>query len=54
MVRFASTFQLVLGGTYGAGPDFQNKLTVSLNNVLRSDDSLSVFGWSPLISHGGS
>jgi hypothetical protein len=46
MAGFASTFQLVVGGTYGAGPEFRNKLTVSLNNAPRSDDSLSVFGWS--------
>src|SRR5581483_10558566 len=43
---FADTFQLVLGGTYGDGPDFQNRLTVGLNDALRKGDSLSVFGWS--------
>jgi hypothetical protein len=41
-----STFQLILGGMYGAGPDFQNKLTASVNNVFRNGDSVSMFGWS--------
>jgi hypothetical protein len=43
---FASTFQMTLGGTYGAGPDFQNKLTAGLNNVFQDGDNLSIFGWS--------
>jgi hypothetical protein len=43
---FASTFQMTLGGTYGDGPAFQNRLTVSLNNAFRGGDSISAFGWS--------
>lgn len=43
---FANTFQLCLGGMFGKGPDFQNRMTVSLNNLVREGDSLSVFGWS--------
>lgn len=43
---FTNTFQLILGGKYGAGPDFQNKLNIGVNNVLRGGDSLSTFGWS--------
>jgi hypothetical protein len=41
-----NTFQLVLGGTFGKGSDWQNRLTVSLNNLWRDGDSLSMFGWS--------
>jgi hypothetical protein len=43
---FASTFQTALGGTFGDGPGFQNRLTVSLNNAFRAGDSVSAFGWS--------
>lgn len=43
---FANTFQMVLGGAFGAGADWQNRLTVSLNNLWRDGDSLSAFGWS--------
>lgn len=43
---FTNTFQLVLGGTFGEGADWQNRMTVSLNNLWREGDSLSVFGWS--------
>ncbi|HEY2013490.1 MAG TPA: hypothetical protein VGH38_08320, partial [Bryobacteraceae bacterium] len=43
---FTNTFQLVLGGTFGEGSDWQNRLTVSVNNLWRNGDSLSVFGWS--------
>ena len=43
---FTNTFQMVLGGTFGEGPDWQNRLAVSLNNLWREGDSLSMFGWS--------
>jgi hypothetical protein len=42
----ASTFQMSLGGTFGDGPAFQNRLTVNLNNAFRDGDSFSAFGWS--------
>ncbi len=45
---FTNTFQLVLGGMFGKGPDFQDRMAVSLNNVVREGDSLSVFGWDTL------
>jgi hypothetical protein len=37
---------LILGDTFGKGPDFQNKLTASVNDAFTSGDSLSMFGWS--------
>jgi hypothetical protein len=43
---FTNTFQLILGDTFGKGPDFQDKLTVSLNNALANGDSVTMFGWS--------
>ena len=43
---FTNTFQLALGGVFGKGEDFQDRMTVSLNNLVREGDSLSVFGWS--------
>ena len=43
---FTNTFQLVLGGTFGQGADWQNRMTVGVNNLWRDGDSLSVFGWS--------
>ena len=43
---YASTFQLMLGGTFGEGPDFQTKLTASAGNLLRQGDNLSFYGWS--------
>jgi hypothetical protein len=45
---FASTFQLTLGGTFGAGPAFQNKLNLSLNNVFAKNDAWTAFGWDTL------
>lgn len=41
-----STFQLILGDTFGKGPDFQDKLSAGVNNVFASGDSVSMFGWS--------
>jgi len=43
---FTNTFQLVLGGMFGKGADWQDRLTVSVNNAFRRGDSLSAFGWS--------
>lgn len=41
---FASTFQMTLGGTFGEGPAFQNRLSASMNNALKAGDSLTIFG----------
>lgn len=43
---FTNTFQMVLGGTFGEGADWQNRLVASLNNLWRDGDSLTAFGWS--------
>jgi hypothetical protein len=45
---FAPTFQMTLGGMFGDGPDWQNKVVVNLHNALRDGDSVSVFGWNTL------
>jgi len=42
----SSTFQMPLGGSFGAGPDIMDTLTASVHNALRSGDSLSLFGWN--------
>jgi len=41
---FADTFQLTLGGMFGAGPAWQNKFTTGLTNVLRTGDSVFIYG----------
>jgi hypothetical protein len=43
---FANSLQLMLGGTYGEGPFWQNRLTLSMNNALTKGDTVSLFGWS--------
>jgi hypothetical protein len=43
---FSSTFQMPLGGSFGAGPDVMDTMSASLNNVFRNGDSISVFGWN--------
>ena len=43
---FTSTFQMALGGIYGAGPDLQDKLTVGINHALVAGDSITAFAWS--------
>ena len=43
---FASTFQMVLGSTFGPGQDVQDKLTAGVNNAFLNGDSVSAFGWS--------
>ncbi len=43
---FADTFQLTLGGMFGEGPAWQNKVQVNLNNAFRKGDAVSVYGWN--------
>jgi hypothetical protein len=43
---YSNTFQMTLGGTFGDGPDFQNRASVALNNAFRAGDTLQFFGWS--------
>ncbi len=43
---FADTFQLTLGGMFGEGPAWQNKVQVNLNNAFRAGDAVSVYGWN--------
>lgn len=43
---FADTFQLTLGGMFGQGPAFQNRVNVSLNNAFRGGDSITFSGWN--------
>ena len=42
---FADTFQLTLGGTFGDGPAWQNRVTITTSEVFRKGDSFSVMGW---------
>lgn len=41
----AETFQLTLGGVFGAGPAWQNKAAVSLNSLAVKGDTVAVSGW---------
>jgi hypothetical protein len=50
----ADTFQLTLGGMFGQGPAWQNKLTTSLSNAFRAGDSISFYGWDTLDHPTGS
>lgn len=43
---YANTYQLALGGAFGEGPYFQNRLTAGVSNLLKRGDNLSFFGWS--------
>jgi hypothetical protein len=43
---FADTFQLTLGGTFGDGPAWQNRVSTGLANLFRPGDLLSVHGWN--------
>ena len=45
---FADTFQLTLGGMFGDGPAWQNKVTSGINNMFRTGDSFSLYGWNSL------
>lgn len=40
------TFQLTLGGMFGEGPAWQNKVQVNLNNAIVEGDAVSVYGWN--------
>ncbi|MBI4902034.1 MAG: hypothetical protein HY820_00260 [Acidobacteria bacterium] len=44
----ADTFQLTLGGMFGEGPAWQNKVTVGMNNAWRAGDSVTLYGWNTL------
>jgi len=37
------TFQLLLGGMFGEGPAWQNRVTTGVSNVFHSGDTLSIF-----------
>jgi hypothetical protein len=41
---FADTFQLTLGGTFGAGPAWQSKVTSGVVNVFKGGDALFLYG----------
>jgi len=41
----ADTFQLTLGGTFGNGPAWQNRVITGLTNAFRGGDSISVYSW---------
>lgn len=47
---FADTFQLTLGGTFGDGPAWQNRVTTGLSNAFRTGDSISIYGSDSLDS----
>lgn len=42
---FAETFQLTLGGMFGEGPAWQNRVTLTLNNATSNKDAIFVTGW---------
>lgn len=42
------TFQMTLGGMFGDGPDWYNKVTLNLHNAFRNGDTVSIFGWNTL------
>lgn len=44
----AETFQLTLGGTFGRGPAWQNRLTLGVNNVFAKGDAVQVYGQTTL------
>jgi len=43
---FADTFQLTLGGVFGDGPAWQNRVTVTAGEVFGKGDSISFSGWN--------
>lgn len=43
---FADTFQLTLGGVFGDGPAWQNRVTTGLANLFRAGDLLYLHGWN--------
>ena len=40
----ADTFQMTLGGTFGEGPAWQNRVATGLSNAFRRGDALSIYG----------
>jgi hypothetical protein len=42
---FADTFQLTLGGTFGAGPAWHNRVSVAAANAFRSGDTVTFSGF---------
>lgn len=42
----ADTFQLTLGGVFGDGPAWQNRVTTGLANLFRPGDLLYLHGWN--------
>jgi hypothetical protein len=42
------TFQLFNGGTFGNGPNWQNRVTTGIGNLVAKGDALSVYGWDTL------
>ncbi|MBK7928295.1 MAG: hypothetical protein IPJ98_12615 [Bryobacterales bacterium] len=49
---FAETFQLTLGGVFGAGPAWQNRATISVGNLFRKGDAASLSGFATLDTAG--
>lgn len=49
---FAETFQLTLGGVFGAGPAWQNRATLSVGNLFRKGDSAALSGFATLDTAG--
>jgi len=49
---FAETFQLTLGGVFGAGPAWQNRATVSVGNLFRTGDSAALSGFATIDTAG--
>ena len=43
---FADTFQLTLGGTFGDGPAWQNRVAASVGNIVRQGDSFLLSGFA--------
>ncbi len=43
---FADTFQLTLGGYFGDGPAWQNRVTVTVGEAFRKGDSITLSGWN--------
>lgn len=41
----AETFQLTLGGVFGEGPAWQNRVTLGTGNLFLTGNSLAVSGW---------
>lgn len=43
---FASTFQLTLGGTFGRGPAWQNRVNVDFKDTILKGDAISLSGFT--------